>query len=73
METSYHIVIDRGENKQYHIINDVIMMSYSSFSVYILNGSDLLINYRLPHPLTKFLQFSPLGTYLTLWEPYTGQ
>ena len=48
-------------------------MSYSSSSVYILNGSGLSINYQLPHPLTRLLQFSQLGTYLILWEPYTGE
>ena len=70
METSYHIVTDRGENGQYHIINNDVIFSCS---VYVLNGSDLSINYQLPHPLTRLLQFSPLGTYVTLWEPYAGQ
>ena len=27
----------------------------------------------IPKPKTRYLQFSPLGTYLALWEPYAGK
>ena len=36
----------------------------------LLSGT---VKYSLPKPKTRYMQFSPLGSYLALWEPYAGR
>ena len=42
------------------------------YSVPVLDLLSNTLKCSIPRPKTRLLQFSPQGTYLTLWEPYAG-
>lgn len=48
------------------------LMFLLSYSVPVLDLLSNTLKCSIPRPKTRLLQFSPQGTYLTLWEPYAG-
>ena len=53
------------------VLFSVAFVLYSQ-SVHVLNLSVGDERCHIPRPKTRLLQFSPLGTYVAIWEPYAG-